>query len=101
MTNSVVPIANPPMASASTARVKWRAVGAAVSEGVVRSHRHACSNHVPAATYSAARPCATSYGPVAVARGPYDVGVGQSEASASLNVADGRITAAAFAASGR
>ena len=53
VTNSVVPIANPPMASASTARVKCRAVVGRVSGAAVAVIVTPCSNRRPRTAYSA------------------------------------------------
>ena len=88
-TNSVVPMAKPPIASASTARVKWRVVtdawggaGAVVVIAGTASRRRGLFRAL------------AHVGLVGCRAQP-------SEASASLKVAEGRITAEAFAASGR
>ena len=100
VTNSVVPMANPPIASASTASPKWRAV----TDGTSRSADEGSVVSSVGGALVVITSCKTgppgSYSP-----GVLDVtwvaGAQPSEAMASLNVADGRITAAAFSASGR
>ena len=96
VTNSVVPMAKPPIASASTARPKWRAV----TDGTSRSSTVSSVGGALVVITSCKTGPPGRYSP-----GVLDVtwvaGAQPSEAMASLNVADGRITAAAFSASGR
>ena len=99
MTNSVVPMAKPPIASATTASPKWRAD----TDGTSRSSGEDSAGTSVAAVVMVITGCKTgppgrySSEALPVTRNS----VAQSEASASLNVVDGRITAAAFSGSGR